>query len=274
MSSQRLAGAALAVVATAAALTVWSATRPAITELPETVVIEPGPYTYRPAGTYRYYGKLVDAPLQTEVADQPLEIMTFQVSRAEYAACVADGACEASRVSQGGSPTSADLPQTEVNWYDATAYAAWFSRQTRQHWRLPDDREWQRAAAERFFEEKIVAEDEDDPAQRWLAAYERNVATRGTTTPEPQPRGTFGTNSHGVADIAGNVWEWTTTCVANSIVTGDGAPPVKQQEYCGAHIAEGKHRAIIIDLVRNPKVGGCAAGLPADYVGFRLVRAR
>ncbi|PVB61497.1 SUMF1/EgtB/PvdO family nonheme iron enzyme [Labrenzia sp. 011] len=273
MKSLYLAGVALSVVATATVASIWIFPRPAITDLPATVVIEPGPFSYRPAGVYRFYGKLVDAPLETEVADKPLEIMKFQVSRAEYAACVADGACQASVVSQGGSATSADLPQTEVNWYDATAYAAWFSRQTRQHWRLPDDREWQRAAAERFFEDEIVPEEEDDPAQRWLAAYARNVAARGSGEPEPQPRGSFGENSHGVADMAGNVWEWTTTCVANSELTADGVPPVKQ-EYCGAHIAEGKHRAIIIDLVRNPKVGGCAVGLPADYVGFRLVRAR
>lgn len=274
MKSLLPAGAALSVMAAAAAVSVWTLTRPAITDLPETVVIAPGEYSYRPAGAYRFYGKLVDAPLETQIADTPLEIMKFQVSRAEYAACVADGACQASIVSLGGSATSAELPQTEVNWYDATAYAAWFSRQTRQHWRLPDDREWQRAAAERFFEDEIVAEDEADPAQRWLAAYARNVAARGDAEPEPQPRGTFGENSLGVVDMSGNVWEWTRTCVANTELTADGVPPLKQPEYCGAHIAEGKHRAIIVDLVRNPKVGGCAAGLPADYVGFRLVRAR
>lgn len=274
MKYQLLAGVALVSVATVAVVTVWNLTRPVITELPETVVIAPGPYTYRPAGIYRFYGKLVDAPLETEIAEHPLEIMKFQVSRAEYAACVADGGCQASQVSQGGGPASGDLPQTEVNWYDVTAYAAWFSRQTRLDWRLPNDREWQRAAAERFSEEEIVAEDENDPAQRWLAAYARNVEARGVAEPEPQPRGTFGENSHGVADIAGNVWEWTTTCVENTVLTADGVSAAQQQEYCGAHIAEGKHRAIIVDLVRNPKVGGCAAGLPADYVGFRLVRAR
>ena len=265
---------ALVLTASVAALVGWNMSKPAITDLPETVVIGPGPYTYRPAGNYRYYGKLVEAPLEQHEAGTPLEIMKFQVSRAEYAACVADGACKASVVSQGGSPTSATMPQTEVNWYDATAYAAWFSRQTGLHWRLPDDREWQRAAAERFVEEAIVEEAKDDPAQRWLEAYARNVAARDGDEAELKPRGAFGENSHGLFDLAGNVWEWTNTCVANTDLTGGRAQPLVQQEYCGAHIAEGKHRAIVIDLVRNPKVGGCAAGLPADYVGFRLVLAR
>ena len=265
---------ALALTASVAAITGWNISAPAITDLPETVVVEPGPYTYRPAGNYRYYGKLVEAPLEQHEAETPLEIMKFQVSRAEYAACVAGGACKASEVSQGGSPTSAEMPQTEVNWYDATAYAAWFSRQTGLDWRLPDDREWQRAAAERFVEETIVEEAKDDPAQRWLEAYARNVAAREDAETDLQPRGAFGENSHGLSDLAGNVWEWTNTCVANTDLTAEGVKPLVQQEYCGAHIAEGKHRAIVIDLVRNPKVGGCAAGLPADYVGFRLVLSR
>lgn len=274
MRSLTLSLSALALTVSVAAVIGWHMSAPAITELPETVVIGPGPYTYRPAGNYRYYGKLVEAPLERHEAGTPLEIMKFQVSRAEYAACVADGACKASVVSRGGSPTSAEMPQTEVNWYDATAYAAWFSRQTGLHWRLPDDREWQRAAAERFVEEAIVEEAKDDPAQRWLEAYARNVAARDGTETELRPRGAFGENSHGLSDLAGNVWEWTSTCVANTYLAADGGKPETQQEYCGAHIAEGKHRAIVIDLVRDPKVGGCAAGLPADYVGFRLVLVR
>lgn len=274
MRSLTLSLSTLALTVSAAAVIGWHMSAPTITELPETVVIEPGPYTYRPAGNYRYYGKLVEAPLERHEAETPLEIMKFQVSRAEYAACVADGACKASVVSRGGSPASAEMPQIEVNWYDATAYATWFSRQTGLHWRLPDDREWQRAAAERFVEEVIVEEAKDDPAQRWLEAYARNVAARDGDEAELKPRGAFGENSRGLSDIAGNVWEWTNTCVANTYLSADGEKPETQQEYCGAHIAEGKHRAIVIDLVRDPKVGGCAAGLPADYVGFRLVLVR
>jgi hypothetical protein len=43
---------------------------------------------------------------------------------------------------------------------------------------------------------------------------------------------------------------------------------------CGARIAEGRHRAVVIDFVRDARSGGCAAGLPPEYLGFRLVRDR
>lgn len=264
-----LLGGALAATAAVAVPLYVSVTTPAMTDLPEIVVITPGDYEYRPSGSYRVNGRLVDPPLEHYRAEKPLEIMKYQVARADYAACVADGACEAPKETKA---PGRDLPLTGVNWFDANAYAAWFSLQTRQHWRLPDDREWQRAAAERFVYEEVVVNDIDDPAQRWLADYARNVATRGVSYALPQLRGTFGDNSLGVADLGGNVWEWTSSCVANVLLAADRTTALKQDDYCGAHIAEGKHRAIIIDLVRDPKVGGCAAGLPPDYVGFRLVR--
>jgi len=42
--------------------------------------------------------------------------------------------------------------------------------------------------------------------------------------------------------------------------------------YGGVRIAGGRHRAAIIDFVRDASVGGCAVGLPPDHLGFRLVR--
>jgi formylglycine-generating enzyme required for sulfatase activity len=272
--------ATVAVAAAIASLPIYTHfTRPEITVVAETVTIPPGDFTYRPAGRYRVYGKLVDPPLETGSATEPLEIMRFQVSRADYAACVADGVCDAplpAPLPAGAKDTSpSQLPQTGVNWYDATTYAKWYSAKTRQTWRLPDDVEWQRAAAERFVDDAVeVEQSDDDPAQRWLAAYERNVATRGSVHAEPQPRGTYGKNSHGVSDLSGNVWEWTATCVSNVTLDPGNTVAADQDPYCGAHVAEGRHRAVVVDLVRNPKVGGCAVGIPPDYVGFRLVRER
>jgi hypothetical protein len=37
-------------------------------------------------------------------------------------------------------------------------------------------------------------------------------------------------------------------------------------------VVEGRHRAVVIDFVRDASAGGCAAGVPPDHLGFRLVR--
>ncbi|MER3355881.1 MAG: SUMF1/EgtB/PvdO family nonheme iron enzyme [Hoeflea sp. D1-CHI-28] len=146
------------------------------------------------------------------------------------------------------------------------------SEQTGQTWRLPTVLEWHRAAAERKGD---AAPDEGDlaPGERMLSQYERGVFLRGSSSPALRPRGGFGENSLGLADMGGNVWEWTNGCMENGEI-GDDGEITARDPYCGVRIAGGRHQAAIIDFVRDASVGGCAVGLPPDHVGFRLVRGR
>ena len=241
-------------------------TRPALAP-PQTVHIPAGPQDYRPAGEFRQGTRVVDAPLQ-RVHVATLEIMIYQVSEADYARCVAAGACAAAPV--GG---VAGAAQTNVNHADATAYAAWLSDETGQHWRLPTDAEWLRAAAERGFDDGFGEDaNGDDPSRRWIASYRREVELRGEADLQQHPMGHFGLNSMGVADISGNVWEWTETCFQNGTLTPDGTEIATSSDYCGVRAVQGKHRAFVIDFIRDARSGGCAAGVPPDYLGFRLVR--
>lgn len=194
--------------------------------------------------------------------------MRLHVTEADYALCVAEDACPA-LPSKGRK----DFAQTGVNFTDATAYASWFSARTGQSWRLPTDAEWLRAAAERGSEDGFSADANGaDPSRRWIASYLREVELRGEADLEAHSIGHFGVNSAGVADMAGNIWEWTETCFQNGTLTPDGAAILTQSDYCGVRAVQGKHRAFVIDFIRDARSGGCAAGVPPDYLGFRLVR--
>lgn len=258
---------ALATLAAAGAAFVMPVPSPALAP-PETVHIAAGPQSYRPAGEFRQGTQVVDAPVSAFDA-AGLDIMKYHVTEADYARCVAADACAVAPVSGG-----AGAAQTNVNLADATAYAAWLSDRTGQLWRLPTDAEWLRAAAERGFDDGFdAAANSADPSRRWIASYRREVDLRGAADLDLHPTGHFGLNSLGVADISGNIWEWTESCFQNGTLSPDGSGIATQSEYCGVRAVQGKHRAFVIDFIRDARSGGCAAGVPPDYLGFRLVRA-
>ncbi|MFW8637330.1 SUMF1/EgtB/PvdO family nonheme iron enzyme [Cribrihabitans pelagius] len=259
------AGALAATAAGGVLLHQFSAEKPPRLAGPLTVEIPGGEVSFRPIGNFQRGGKTVTAPFRTEIVP-PLHMMVHQVTRGEYQTCVAAGACAAS-IATG----STDLPQTHVSWVDAAAYASWLAEETGQPWRLPTAPEWQRAAAERFGD--ALPEHADlDPGQRMLLQYAQGTLLRGRVAYSLRPAGSYGVNSMGVADMSRGVWEWTGSCMENASVQPDGTLGASGL-YCGVRVAGGVHRALVIDFVRDASAGGCAAGLPPDYLGFRLVRS-
>jgi len=92
-------------------------------------------------------------------------------------------------------------PVVGICWHEARAYCAWLTAATGEPWRLPSEAEWEVAAR--------------GPAGRrypWGEAFDAGrcnvfeTHVRGTT-----PVGCFpgGDTPEGIADLAGNVWEWT-----------------------------------------------------------------
>jgi hypothetical protein len=41
---------------------------------------------------------------------------------------------------------------------------------------------------------------------------------------------------------------------------------------CGVRVVEGRHRTYMTDFIRDPRAGGNAVSVPANNLGFRLVR--
>ena len=253
----------------AAAVLAPRAGAPSAAPRPGVVTLLPGWFAYRPLGDFESAGKTIDAPARATRLDAPLDVMTEPVSQADYARCVAAAACPKLKTLD---PAAERLPVVGVSWLDATAYAEWYARQTGEDWRLPTDDEWTYAAAERFHGEPPPAARDADFAARWLAKFDADSAL-ATQTKLPQPFGHFGLNSRGVADLSGNVWEWTNSCYERRAVAAGGESHLLTRN-CNVRALEGEHRTFMSDFIRDAVAGGCSVGPPPTNLGFRLAHSR
>jgi formylglycine-generating enzyme required for sulfatase activity len=122
-----------------------------------------------------------------------------EVTAADYAACVGASRCTATGLS-GSNATYKDAakakhPINYVDFYQATVYCTWKDK------RLPTEPEWEYAARGsdgRRFPWGPEAPGTADKRLCW-------------SSQEPCPVGSHpeGRSQAGVADLAGNVWEWT-----------------------------------------------------------------
>lgn len=112
---------------------------------------------------------------------------------------------------------SADsLPATDVTWHEARAFCAWIAGQWRaegrigaqEHVRLPSEPEWEWAARG---EQPATADQEVYPwAGPWDAAR-ANAESAGLNAPCAVGLFPAGASPFGAEDLAGQVWEWTST---------------------------------------------------------------
>jgi formylglycine-generating enzyme required for sulfatase activity len=118
-----------------------------------------------------------------------------EVTNARYGACVEAGTCSLPAGAAMNDATKADHPVTIVSWAQAVAYCAWASK------RLPTEAEWEKAARG-LGARRYPCGDRFEPEQV-NAGYTAGTAAVGSDPGCPSP--------YGVLDMAGNVWEWTSS---------------------------------------------------------------
>jgi formylglycine-generating enzyme required for sulfatase activity len=148
-----------------------------------------------------------DEKPQSSVTLAAFQVAKHPVTVAEYAAFVRQSN---HRIPPPGGTLSwtaqqqrPDHPVVLVTWSDARAYAAWLALLTGQHWRLPTEAEWEKAAR-----------GTDGRIYPWGNAWDKTRANTGDGGPNgTTPVGTYptGASPYGAQDMAGNVWQWCTS---------------------------------------------------------------
>lgn len=142
----------------------------------------------------------------------------FEVTNGRYALCVADGSCTPpwvnfsnTRQEYYGNPEFDDYPVIMVDWWQANQFCEWAGR------RLPTEAEWEKAARGTDGRRYPWG---NDPISNDKANFCDKNCTREHANPafddgfaDTAPVGSFptGASPYGVMDMAGNVWEWTSS---------------------------------------------------------------
>lgn len=198
-----------------------------------------------------------DEPIQADTKiEKPFALGVYEVTVAEWAACVRDKACHPIADWSKENPNPL-IPATGVSYEDAQAYVAWLSVQTGRAYRIPSEQEWEyadRAGVGSAFPwgDTIAPSD---------ANYDQTASyLKSPTAPYrgyPEAINAYPPNGFGLYQMQGNVWEWSGGC-------GDKA--------CASHVLRGGSFESIPAALRSANRFAVASGKRRDDAGLRVAR--
>jgi formylglycine-generating enzyme required for sulfatase activity len=160
-----------------------------------------------PAGTFQMGsndGEWNEQPVH-RVSVAAFQMDVTEVTVDAYAACVRAGSCTAAETGEfckGGEPGKGNHPINCVDWNQATAYCGWAKK------RLPTEEEWEYAA--RGTDGRKYPWGNGAPGSQ--LCWKRWESKLGTCAVGDYKAGA---SPFGVLDLAGNVWEWTSSGYSN-----------------------------------------------------------
>jgi formylglycine-generating enzyme required for sulfatase activity len=167
-----------------------------------------------------------------------------------------------------------DHPVVAVSWQDANAYITWLRAVTRLAvWRLPSEAQWEKAArwdaganvsriypwGDRFDKERCNTSESGHQMTTPVGSYPASDTQHSGTSP------------YGAEEMAGNVWEWTSSLYKPYKYTeSDGREDQKSTEN---RALRGGSWNFDAGGARAAYRGGGHPAVPYNFVGFRLALA-
>jgi len=187
----------------------------------------------------------------------------YEVTFAQWDACVADGGCNGRRAYDKGWGRE-DRPVIHVNWDDTQNFIKWLNEKTGKQFRLLSEAEWEYAARAGT-----------NTTFSWGDYTGNNHANcKGCGSPRLNdttlPVGSFEANQFGLYDMHGNVWEWVADCWNNTYVGApvDGSAWISGN--CDYRVIRGGSYFSLPPILRSSNRSFNIRTFTASEPGFRL----
>lgn len=237
---------------------------------PEMVIVPRGAFTMGVASEAEApWGPYGLPPHRVSFA-KPFAVGRFEVTFAEWDACIAAGGCPYTPPDDGHG--RGRIPVFNVAWADAVGYAAWLAKTTGRQYRLLSEAEWEYVARAGTTNVRVWG---DEPSGACAHANVHDLTSRKVNrfdwpdhgcddgAAAMAPVGSYRANAFGVHDTFGNVWEWVEDCWHASY---DGAP-----SDGSAWLADG---LCYVRMVRGGSWGDKPFAVAAAFRGWYPAEAR
>lgn len=216
-----------------------------------------------PAGSFVMGSALLDSPdvhPEHTITLEEYLIGKYDVTNAQWAAFA-----QASGISYTIPPGRDNYPVVNVSWDDATAFSKWLWLQTGLHTQLPTEAQWEKAA--RTTDGRLYPWGNDIYPGPRLINFDSNVH-------DATPVGKYSPASdsvYKVADMAGNVWNWTSSLYKPYPYAADDGRESSQGS--GKRVIRGGSYLMPAGLVASPIRGAASPTETSADWGFRVVAA-
>lgn len=239
-------------------------------ECPEMVVIKAGEFRMgSPENEEGHNG--YESPLRTARISGPFGVGKFEVTFAEWDACVVAGACRYQPGDLGWG--RGRRPTINVPW-DAIdkQYLPWLSRKTGQPYRLLSEAEWEyvaRAGTTTPFSTgpTITTDQANFNGSRTYGGSPIGKFRQKTTEV-----GLFQANAFGLHDLHGNVWEWVKDCWHANYQNAPADGSAWIADDCSNRVMRGGSWGADPEHIRSAVREQGAPEFQSPYLGFRVAR--
>lgn len=242
---------------------------------PQMVVVPAGSFTMgSPSGeSGREDG---EGPQHTVRIGSAFAVGKYEVTWAEWEACVEDGGCNGYTPNDQGWGKGA-RPVINVTWEDAKAYITWLNLSVSgvrdEPYRLLTEAEWEyaaRAGTQSAYWWGSTASHE-------YANYGTDRCCRGLASGRDRwmntaPSGSFSANAFGLHDMHGNVWEWTEDCYQDSYTGAPTDGSARQVSNCSRRVVRGGSWGYTPQSLRSANRNWGDPSGRVNFIGFRVAR--